>query len=150
MIDDPAAPLGPVSETWAESALSAEDVRTIHGLGAALTLKVTRLRVETRRDASSACWHAMQCIRNVVVRVGRIVVAVSIGRERFVVIELGGSGGPGPSGRIVVAPSGGYVYWLKGEHGERWGQGTSEFGTVWFPMDRDVAMFEETGWQVEA
>lgn len=149
MIDDPAAPLGPVSESWAESALSAEDVRTIHGLGAALTLKVTQLGIENRRDASSACWHAMQCIRNVVARVGRIVTAVSIGRERFVVIELGGSGDGGPSGRIVVAPSGGYVYWLKGRNVERWGYGKSEFGTVWFPMDGDVAKFEEAGWRAE-
>lgn len=128
VVEDPTAPVGPVSESWAESALSPEDVRTIHGLGAALALKVIRVRIDDRRDASSACWHAMQCIRNVVARVGAIVKAVSIGRGRFVVIELGETDDSGPGGRIVVTPSGGYVYRLEGQDRELWGQGASEYG----------------------
>lgn len=149
MIEDPAAPIGPVSEKWAESALGAEDMRTIHRLGAALVLKVTRVPLNNRRDASSACWHAMQCIRNLVARIGTIVETVSIARERFVVIQLRGSPDADPSGRIVVTPSGGYVYWLRGRDGEQWGHGTSEYGTVWFPMDRDVATFERAGWKAK-
>ena len=148
-IQDPATPIGAVTEAWPESALSAEEVRTIHGFGAALALKVTRVQIGNRRDVSSACWHAMQCIRNVVVRIGSIVKAVSIGRERFVVLELGGSEEAEVNGRIVVTPSGGYVYRLMGRNGERLGLDTSEYGTIWFPMDSDVTMFENAGWRVK-
>ena len=87
MIDDPAAPLGPVSETWAESALSAEDIRAIHGFGAAPTLKgdAGANRESTRRvERLLACdaVHSQPCSPGRADREGRVRRAGPVRRDR--------------------------------------------------------------------
>ena len=149
MFRDPAAPMGPMTETWAESALDREEVLRIYRMVATLSHKVTLLDNVNRRDAASACWHAMQCIRNIYARLGDIVKTVSIVRERFVVLRLRESESRGATGRIVVEPRGGYAYCLKRGTTQVSGQGTAEVGMMFFPMGRDLEMFEEYGWSAK-
>ena len=84
MLDDPAFPMGPTSEPWAEAALTPDEVHGIYKMVATLAQKVTRVAAANRQDAASACWHAIQCIRNIFVRLGDIMATAAIERERFV------------------------------------------------------------------
>ena len=88
MLGDPALPMGPASEPWAEEALSREEVLRIYKMVAMLAHKLTRVGIQHREAAASACWHAIQCIRNTYVRLGDIVDTVAIERERFVVLRI--------------------------------------------------------------
>ena len=47
---------------------------------------------------------------------------------------------------IVVEPRGGYAYCLQRGTTQVSGQGTAEVGMMFFPMGRDLEMFEEYGW----
>ena len=149
MFRDPAAPMGPITETWAESALGREEVLRIYRLVATLSHKVTLVDIVNRRDAASACWHAMQCIRNIDARLGDIVEMVSIERERFVVLQLRESERRGATGRIVVEPRGGYAYCFRAGTTQVAGHGTAEVGMTFFPIGSDLEMFEEYGWRVQ-
>lgn len=145
MWGDPAFPMPATSEPWAEAALSRAEVLKIYAWVATLAHKVTRIAIEKREAASSACWHAIQCVRNIYVRLGDIVDTVMIERERFVVLRLKPSGSFEATGRIVVAPSGAYAYSF-----ERPGRGTvgcseGHAGKMFFPLG-DVDRFESHGW----
>ena len=121
MLEDPAFPMGPTSEPWAEEALSREEVLRIYKMVATLAHKVTQVGIENREAASSACWQAIQCIRNIYVRLGDIVDTVAIERERFVVLQIKESEELKATGRVVVAPSGAYAYFFKRSGASRWG-----------------------------
>ena len=149
VLRDPAAPMEPMSETWAEAALGREEVLRIYRMIATLSHKVTQVDIVNRRDASSACWHAVQCIRNIYARLGDIVEKVSIERERFVVMQLRASGDQGATGRVVVEPSGGYAYCLKRQGSKQLGHGGAEFGMMFFPTGSHVETFEEFGWRAK-
>ena len=149
MLRDPAAPMEPISEPWAEAALSREEVLRIYRVVATLSYKVMQVDVVNRRDASSACWHAMQCIRNIYARLGDIVEKVSIERERFVVLHLKKSEQGGATGRIVVEPSGGYAFCFKRRGKMQVGRGATESGRMFFPMEGDVETFEKLGWRTK-
>ena len=149
VLRDPAALMGPMSETWAEAALDREEVLRIYRMIATLSHKVTQVDLVHRRDASSACWHAVQCIRNIYARLGDIVERVSIERQRFVVMQLRASENQGATGRIVVEPSGGYAYCLRREGSTQVGRGSAEFGMMFFPMESDVERFEKLGWRAK-
>ena len=72
---------------------------------ATLAHKVPQVGTENQCAARAACWHAIQCIRNIYARLGNIVHTVAIERERFVVLRIKASPEFNASGRIVVAPS---------------------------------------------
>ena len=146
MLRDPATPMGPMTETWAEAALDREEVLRIYSMVATLSHKVTLVDIVNRRDAASACWHAIQCIRNIYARLGDIVETVSIERERFVVMQLRESQREGAAGRIVVEPRGGYVYYFKRGTKQVAGHGTAEVGMMFFPIGSSLETFEEYGW----
>ena len=146
LLNNPAVPTGPTTETWAESALSDDEFVEIYRFLATLAFQVTRLAPVPRQEASSACWHAVQCIRNILARLGRIVDTVAIERDRFVVVRLKRSPGAGAAGRIVVTPAGDYAYCLKQEGSSKVGCGENHTGMVFFPMDSQLAVFEEYGW----
>ena len=145
MFGDPALPMGPTSERWAEEALSPEEVLRIYKMVATLAHKVTRLAIENREAASSACWHAIQCIRNIYVQLGDIVDTVAIERDRFVVLRIKTSPELKSAGRIAVAPSGAYAYCFKGSKTQRIGHGEGELGMIFFPLGQ-VGTFESFGW----
>lgn len=63
-IEDPAYPTPSASSPSIEAALGPEEVHGMFGFVTMLGLKVTRVPPEHREDAASACWHAIQCIRN--------------------------------------------------------------------------------------
>ncbi|MCY4633415.1 MAG: hypothetical protein OXG04_02710 [Acidobacteria bacterium] len=149
MFRDPAAPTGPMTETWAESALGREEVLRIYRMIATLSHKVTQVDIVNRRDVASACWHAMQCIRNIYARLGDIVETVSIERERFVVMQLKESERRGATGRIVVEPRGGYAYCFKRGTTQVAAHGTAEVGMMFFPIGSDLDTFEKYGWPVK-
>ena len=148
MLDDPARPMPASSEPWAEAALSREEVLLIYRWIATLTHKVTRVSIENREAASSACWHAIQCIRNIHVRLGDLVDSVSIERERFVILRLKSSGGAKAAGRIVVAPSGAYAYSFKEQDSGKVGHSEGVAGKMFFPLGDEDA-FESFGWPVK-
>ena len=113
--EDPAYPTPSASQPWAEAALEPEEVHRMYGFVATLGQKVSSVPPERRQDAASACWHAIQCIRNIFVRLGDIVATASIERGRFVVLELeavGGASGkwadrPGAERRVCLLPQAG-------------------------------------------
>lgn len=152
MLDDPTSPTAASSEPWATSKLSRAEVLDICGWMTTLAHKVTQVSIEHREAASSACWQAIQYIRNIYVRLGAIVKTVSIERQRFVVLELKTSDESKATGRIVVAPSGARAYAFKEPNNERVGssKGTvshseGELGTVFFPLGH-LDKFESFGW----
>ena len=146
MFEDPAFPMGPTSEPWAEEALSREEVLRIYKMVATLAHKVTQVGIENREAASSACWQAIQCIRNIYVRLGDIVDTVAIERERFVVLQIKESEELKATGRVVVAPSGAYAYFFKRSGAEQVGHGEGELGMIFFPLGSQVETFESFGW----
>ena len=150
MFNDPAAPVSPSAKTWQESACSLEENAKSYGFVDCLAFKVTQVNAENRRDAASASWHAVQCIRNIYARLGDIVGSVCIERERFVVIRLTQSNKPGAKGRIVISPSGSYDYCFQLQDTEESGQGEVALGVMFFPMPNDVEKFEEFGWPGKA
>ena len=104
------------------------------------------MKVENRRDAASASWYAVQCIRNIYARLGDVVDSVCIERKRFVLIALKQSKKLGARGRIVISPSGSYDHCFQLENTEQSGHGEVAVGVVFFPMPDDVEKFEEFGW----
>ena len=146
MLNDPAAPMSPFTETWEVSACSPEEIVKSYGAVATLALKITRVAVEHRQDAASACWHALQCINNIYARLGDIVDSVWIEQERFVVIRIRDSEELKTTGRIVVAPSGVYAYCFKSSRSERMGHSEGHLGKMFFPIGSDVETFESFGW----
>lgn len=144
--DDPAFPMGGSSEPWAEKALSPEEVLGIYKMVATLAHKVTRVGIEDREAASSACWHAMQCIRNIYARFGDIVDTAAIERGRFVVLRIKESEELKATGRIVISPSGAYAYGFKRSGKEEVGHGEGPLGLVFFPLGSDLERFESFGW----
>ena len=145
-LNDPAFPMGGASEPWAEEALSREEVLRIYEMVATLAHKVTQVSIENREAASSACWHAIQCIRNIYVRLGDIVGTLAIERERFVVLRIKALEEFKATGRIVVAPSGAYAYCFKRSGKEQVGHGEGEMGMIFFPLGSQVETFESFGW----
>ena len=113
---------------------------------ATLAHKVTRVGIENREAASSACWQAIQCIRNIYVRLGDIVDTVAIERERFVVLRIKASEELEATGRIVVAPSGAYAYCFKRSGTKEVGHGEGELGMIFFPLGSQVETFQSFGW----
>ena len=145
MLGDPATPMPASSELWAEETLSREEVLEIHRWLATLAHKVTRVAIEHREAASSACWQAIQCIRNIYVRLGDIVDTVSIERQRFVVVELRAPEESKAAGRIVVAPSGAYAYSFKGPSKGTVAHSEGNVGKMFFPLASSDE-FESFGW----
>ena len=145
-LNDPAFPMGGMSETWAEEALSQDEVLRMYRMVATLAYKVTLVAVENQEAASSACWHAVQCIRNIYARLGDIVDTVAIEGERFVVVRLNTSEEFKAEGRIVVSSSGAYAYWFKRTGTEEIGHGHGPLGRMFFPVGDQVEQFESFGW----
>ena len=85
MLEDPTAPMSPFASTWETSACSPEEIVKSYGAVATLALKITRVAVEHRQAAASACWHALQCINHIYARLGDIVDSIWIERDRFAV-----------------------------------------------------------------
>ena len=83
MFEDPTAPMSPFAKTWEVSACSSEEIVKSYGAVATLAPKVTRVAVEHRQEAASACWHALQCINHIYARLGDIVDNVWIERGPF-------------------------------------------------------------------
>ena len=148
MLGDPALPMGPASEPWAEKALSREEVLRIYKMVKMLKMlahKITRVGIQHREAAASACWHAIQCIRNTYVHLGDIVDTVAIERERFVVLRIKTSAELKATGRVVVAPSGAYAYCFERSGKKQIVHGGGELGMVFFPLGH-VETFDSFGW----
>ena len=146
MLEDPTAPMSPFTKTWEISACSPEEIVKSYGAVATLALKVTRVAVEHRQEAASACWHALQCVNNIYARLGDIVDSVWIERDRFVVIHIKESEELKATGRIVIGPSGGYAYCFKRQKSENVGYSEGNLGNLFFPLGNDVKTFESFGW----
>ena len=146
MLEDPTAPMSPVTEPWREAACSPEETARTFGSIDTLELKLTRVAAEHRQDAAAACWHATQCIRNIHARLGDIVDTLWLERERFAVVRLKESKNRQAAGQIAVAPSGAYAYSLRMPGSEQLGHGGAEWGTMFFPTDADIETFEQFGW----
>ena len=145
MFRDPTAPMRPFAGTWEATACSPEEIVKSHGAAATLAMKITRVSVKHRRDAASACWHALQCINRIYAVLGDIVDSVWIERERFVVIHLEKSKELNATGRIVIGPSGAYAYCLKTSGSENLGYSEGNLGELFFPLSH-VKTFESFGW----
>ncbi len=150
MLEDPTAPMSPFAETWEASACSPEEIVKSYGAVATLGLKITRVAVEHRQEAASACWHALQCINHIYARLGDIVDSVWIERDRFVVIHIKDSEELKATGRIVIGPSGGYAYCFKTSKSENLGYSEGVLGKLFFPLANDVETFESFGWPGKA
>ena len=146
MLNDPASPMSPMKETSQEKACNPEEIARTYGAFETLAIKITQVRMENRQDASSACWHAIQCIRNIYARLGDIVESVWIERERFVVIRLKDSEELNATGRIVIAPGGAYAYCLQLPDKEASSYGGTKWGTIFFPLGDFGKKFETFGW----
>ena len=146
MFEDPTAPMSPSTTTWEVSACSPEEIVKSYGALATLALKITRVAVEHRQEAASACWHAVQCINNIYARLGDIVDSVWIERDRFVVIHIKDPEELKATGRIVIGPSGGYSYCFKSSKSENVGYSEGNLGKLFFPIGNDVETFESYGW----
>ena len=149
MFEDPAFPTGRTKQPWAEAALDADEVHGIYGMVATLAHKVTRVSSANRQDAASACWHAIQCIHNIVVRFGDIVATVAIERERFVVLQLKESEELQAKGRIVLAPSGAYAFCLQRRGVGPVGYSQGDVGLIFFPIGSQIEMFDGLGWRAK-
>lgn len=148
-VEDPAYPTPSTSWPWIEEALGPEEVHRMFGFVTTLGHTVTRVPPEHREDAASACWHAIQCIRNLFVRLGDIVATASTERGRFVVLELKESEGLRANGRIALAPSGAFAYCLKRANDERLGGGEGSHGMVFFPTGSQLEDWEALGWRAK-
>lgn len=148
-VEDPAYPTPSTSWPRLEEALGPEEIHCMYGFVTTLGFKVTRVPPEHRQDAASACWHAIQCIRNIFVKLGDIVASAWIERGRFVVLELKESEGLGANGRIFLAPSGAYAYCLKHMSCRRLGGGEDSLGMVFFPMESQLEDWEALGWRAK-
>ena len=148
-VEDPTYPTPSTSWPWLEEALGPEEVHRMFGFVTTLGHKVTRVAPEHRQDAASACWHAIECIRNLFAKLGDIVATASIERGRFVVLELKESEGLRATGRIALAPSGAFAYCLKRANEERLGGGEGWHGMVFFPMGSDLEEFDSLGWRAK-
>ena len=146
MLEDPSAPMSPFVKTWEVSACSPEEIVKSYGAVAGLALKITRVAVEHRQEAASACWHALQCINNIYARLGDIIDSVWIEQDRFVVIHIKESEELKATGRIVIGPSGGYTYCLKCSKSENLGYSEGSLGKLFFPLGNDVETFASFGW----
>ena len=146
MFDDPSAPMSPSTKTWEVSACNPQEIVKSYGAVATLALKITRVAVEHRQEAASACWHALQCINHIYARLGDIVDSVWIERDRFVVIHIKDSEELKATGRIVIGPSGGYAYCFKSSKSENLGYSEGVLGKLFFPLGEDVETFESFGW----
>ena len=146
MFNDPAAPMSPSTKTWEVSACSSEEIVKCYGAVATLASKITRVAVEHRQDAASACWHALQSINNIYARLGDIVDSVWIERDRFVVIHIKDSEELKATGRIVITSSGVYTYCFKSSKSEHIGSSEGHLGKLFFPLGHDVETFESFGW----
>ena len=146
MLEDPSAPMNPFAKTWEVSACSPEEIVKSYGAVATLALKITRVAVEHRQEAASACWHALQCINNIYARLGDIIDSVWIEQDRFVVIHIKESEELKATGRIVIGPSGGYAYCFKRSKSEKLGYSAGNLGKLFFPLGNDVETFESFGW----
>ena len=146
MLEDPTAPMSPFAKTWEVSACSPEEIVKSYGAVATLALKITRVAVEHRQEAASACWHALQCINHILARLGDIVDSVWIERDRFVVIHIKDSDELKATGRIVIGPSGGYAYCFKTSKSENVGYSEGNLGKLFFPLGDHVEKFESFGW----
>ena len=146
MFNDPSAPMSPSTKTWEVSACNPQEIVKSYGAVATLAMKITRVAVEHRREAASACWHALQCINHIYARLGDIVDSVWIERDRFVVIHIKDSEELKATGRIVIGPSGGYAYCLKSSKSESLGYSEGVLGKLFFPLGKDVERFESFGW----
>ena len=148
-VEDPAYPTPSTSEPSAEAAVTPEEVHRMYGFVATLGHKVTLVSPEQQQKAASACWHAIQCIRNIFVRLGDIVATASIEHGRFVVLELKESQGLQANGRIAVAPGGAYAYCLKLTNKQRFGGSEGTPGMVFFPMRSQLEDFDAFGWRTK-
>ena len=146
MLEDPTAPMSPFAKTWEVSACSPDEIARSYGAMATLALKVTRVTVQHRQEAASACWHALQCINHIHARLGDIVDSVWIERDRFVVIHITDSKELNATGRIVIGPSGGYAYCFKSAKSESMGHSEGVLGELFFPLGDHVETFESFGW----
>ena len=146
MITDPAYPMGPAGGTWQEEASTPEEIVNTYRAAEPLSWKISHISDEHRQDVASACWYALQCMRNICARYGGIVESAWIERERFVVIRLKESEGLRATGRIVIGPSGAYTYRLALVDREVLGAGGREWGTKFFPMGSVDESFQEYGW----
>lgn len=146
MLEDPTAPMSPFAKTWEASACSPEEIVRSYGAVATLALKITRVAVEHRQEAASACWHALQCVNRIYARLGDIVDSVWIERDRFVVIHIKESEELKATGRIVIGPSGGYAYCFKTSKSENLGYSEGVLGEMFFPLGNHVETFESFGW----
>ena len=117
---------------------------------ATLGHKLTLVPPEHRQEAASACWHAIQCIRNILVRLGDIVATASIERGRFVVLELKESQGLQANGRIALAPTGAYAYCLKLANQQGFGGRGGPLGIVCFPTGSQLEVFDAFGWRTRS
>ena len=146
MFDDPSAPMSPSTKTWEVSACSPQEIVKSYGAVATLAMKITRVAVEHRQEAASACWHALQCINHIYARLGDILDSVWIERDRFVVIHIKDSEELKATGRIVIGPSGGYAYCFKSSKSENLRYSEGVLGKLFFPLGSDVETFESFGW----
>ena len=146
MLEDPTAPISPFTTTWEVSVCSPEEIVKSYGALATLALKIPRVAVEHRKEAASACWHAVQCINNIYAQFGDIVDSVWIERDRFVVIHIKDSEELKATGRIVIGPSGGYSYCFKSSNSENVGGSEGNLGMLFFPSGNNVETFESFGW----
>ena len=138
--------MSPSTKTWEVSACRPEEIVKSYGAVATLAMKITRVGVEHRQDAASACWHALQCINNIYARLGDIVDSVWIERERFVVIRIKNSESLKATGRIVITPSGVYAYCFKSSKSRQIGYSEGHLGMMFFPLGSHVETFESFGW----
>ena len=103
MLEDPTAPMSPTVKTWEVSACSAEEIVKSYGAVATLAMKITRVAVQHRQEAASACWHALQCINHIYARLATSWTACG-SNDRFVVIHIKDSQELDATGRIVIGP----------------------------------------------
>ena len=148
-LEDPAYPTPATSWPSVEEALGPEEVHRLYGFVTTLGHKVTLVPPEHRQEAASACWHAIQCIRNVFVKLGDIVATVSIERGRFVVLELKESEEVQAKGRIVLASSGAYAYCVKHGARKQYEGSQGSLGMVFFPMGSQLEDWDSLGWRLK-
>ena len=146
MLEDPTAPMSPFAKTWTVSACSPEEIAKSYRALATLAMKISKVAVEHRQEAASACWHALQCINNIYARLGDILDSVWIERGRFVVIHIKESDELKATGRVVIGPSGGYAYCFRSSKSENVGYSEGNLGELFFPLGDHVRKFESFGW----
>lgn len=145
-IEDPTAPMSPMSKPWREAACSPEEIARTFGSIDALEMKIAKVAAEHKQDAASACWYATQCIRNIHARLGNIVDTLWIERGRFVVIRLKEAESLHAKGLIAIAPRGAYAYCLRLSDKETVGHGEVAEDAGFFLSGSAIEAFESFGW----